>query len=66
MRYQTLAAVYSSGGETKSRQNSDLDDVRICLSDNLLNLEPEKPGLSSCISEDKFLTEFDFFFFLDR
>jgi hypothetical protein len=48
-------------GETKSRKNSGLDDVRTCFSDDFLNLEPEELGLSSSKSEDKFFTTFDFF-----
>jgi hypothetical protein len=48
-------------GEPKSRENSDLDDVRTCLSDNFLNLEPEELGFSSSKFGDKFLLEFDFF-----
>jgi hypothetical protein len=53
-------------GETKSRENSDLDDIYSCLPDDFLNLEPEELWLSSSKSENKFLTEFDFFGDMDE
>jgi hypothetical protein len=46
---------------TDSREDSDLDDIRTCLSDDFLNLGPEELGPSSSKCGDKFLTDFDFF-----